>query len=212
MSSPVLTVREFMQPEPVTVDPDCPLDVVLGLMNLHRIGALLVVSAEAQLLGIFTDRDLLRRVGVAASEWQALPVSTWMTREPFTIPPEAGWDEAVGLMERHRIRHLPVVENGKVIGLVSSRMLMSRRTDYLNRVVGSATARTPDGVRRTSIRAIRNCGTTSAPPADCRIACCCRGNRPPGPNSVGPSTMPRSTTSAATITTSPKSIPNTSAS
>jgi sigma-B regulation protein RsbU (phosphoserine phosphatase) len=135
MSPPVLIVREFMQPEPVTVDPDCPLDVALGLMNLHRIGALLVVNSERGLLGIFTDRDLLRRVGVAAAEWQALPVSAWMTRDPFAIAPEAGWDEAVGLLERHRIRHLPVVENGKVIGLVSSRMLMSRRTEYLNGTV-----------------------------------------------------------------------------
>lgn len=139
MSQSVLTVREFMQPEPVTIDPDCSLDVALGLMNLHRIGALIVVRADRSLLGIFTDRDLLRRVGVATENWQALPVSAWMTRDPFTTTPDAGWDEAVGLMAKHRVRHLPVIEGGVVTGLVSSRMLMDRRTEYLNRRVEART-------------------------------------------------------------------------
>jgi serine phosphatase RsbU (regulator of sigma subunit)/CBS domain-containing protein len=134
-----LTIRELMQPDPVTVDPDCPLDVALGLMNLHRIGALIVVNPERGLLGIFTDRDLLRRVGVAAPGWQTLPVSAWMTRDPFTASPDSGWDEAVGLMAKHRVRHLPVMEKGRVIGLISSRVLMDRRSEYLNRRVDERT-------------------------------------------------------------------------
>jgi len=124
-----------MQSEPVTVDPDCPLDVVLGLMNLHRIGAVLVVRPDRTLLGIFTDRDLLRRVGVAAGGWQSLPVSAWMTPDPYTIAADAGWDDAVGMMGRLSVRHLPVTDAGTVIGLVSSRMLMGRRTEYLNRSI-----------------------------------------------------------------------------
>lgn len=139
MPPPDLTVRELMQPEPVTVDPDCSLDVALGLMNLHRIGALIVVRPDRTLLGIFTDRDLLRRVGVATDDWHGLPVSAWMTRDPFTISPDAGWDEAVGLLAQRRIRHLPVIEQGRVVGLISSRMLMDRRTEYLNRRVEART-------------------------------------------------------------------------
>jgi serine phosphatase RsbU (regulator of sigma subunit) len=134
-----LTIRELMQPEPVTVDPDCPLDVALGLMNLHRIGALIVVHADRTLMGIFTDRDLLRRVGVAAAGWQMLPVSAWMTREPFTISPDAGWDDAVGMMANRRVRHLPVIENGVVVGLISSRVLMDRRSEHLNQRVSART-------------------------------------------------------------------------
>ena len=128
-----------MQPEPVTVDADCSLDVALGLMNLHRIGALIIVSPERGLLGIFTDRDLLRRVGVATGGWQKLPVSSWMTRDPYTVSPDAGWDDAVGLMAKHRVRHLPVMEHGKVVGLISSRVLMDRRSEYLNRRVDERT-------------------------------------------------------------------------
>lgn len=139
MPSAALTIRDLMQSEPVTVDPDCSLDVALGLMNLHRIGALIVVSPERGLLGIFTDRDLLRRVGVATAGWQTIPVSAWMTRDPFTISPDAGWDEAVGLMAKHRVRHLPVMEAGRVVGLISSRVLMDRRSEYLNRRVDERT-------------------------------------------------------------------------
>lgn len=132
MTPPVLTVREVMQPEPVAVDPDCPLDVALGLMNLHRIGAILVVDPRRGLVGIFTDRDLLRRVGVAAPGWQSRPISEWMTRDPFTIAASAGWDDAAGLLERCRVRHLPVVDGSAVVGLISARMLMGHRTEYLN--------------------------------------------------------------------------------
>jgi len=135
MAAPVLTVREVMQPDPVTVDPDCPLDVALGLMNLQRIGAIIVVHPDRGLLGIFTDRDLLRRVGVAAPGWQALPISEWMTREPYSIAPSVGWNDAAEMLERFRVRHLPVVENGAVVGLISARMLMGRRTEYLNLAV-----------------------------------------------------------------------------
>jgi phosphoserine phosphatase RsbU/P len=139
MPTPTLTVRELMQPDPVTVDPGCPLDVALGLMNLHRIGAVLIVDSQRALHGIFTDRDLLRRVGTAPAGWQSQPVAEWMTREPYTLSPDAGWDDAVGLMSKHRVRHLPVIENGTVVGLVSSRMLMSRRAEYLNRAVEGRT-------------------------------------------------------------------------
>ena len=135
MPRPVLTVRQVMQAEPVTVDEACPLDVVVGLMNLHRIGAVVVVRPDRILAGIFTERDLLRRVGVAAQGWQSLPVRDWMTADPHFIGPDADWDDAVGKMDRCRVRHLPVVESGTVIGIVSTRMLMARRAEYLNRTV-----------------------------------------------------------------------------
>ncbi|MBX9622938.1 MAG: SpoIIE family protein phosphatase [Gemmataceae bacterium] len=128
-----------MQPEPVTVDPACPLDVVLGLMNLHRIGAVVVVGPARELVGIFTERDLLRRVGTAEPGWQALPVADWMTARPHSIGPEVLWEDAVGMMDRQRVRHLPVVEANRVIGIVSTRLLMGWRAEHLNRVIADRT-------------------------------------------------------------------------
>jgi serine phosphatase RsbU (regulator of sigma subunit)/CBS domain-containing protein len=139
MTRPPLTVRQVMTAEVVTVAPDTPLDVVIGLMNLYRIGALVVIHPDRSPAGVFTDRDLLRRVAVAPAGWQSFPVSEWMTAAPHTIGPEVGWEEALATLERLRVRHLPVVENGKVIGLISPRVLVSRREEYLNRVVEERT-------------------------------------------------------------------------
>jgi sigma-B regulation protein RsbU (phosphoserine phosphatase) len=139
MTQRTLTVREVMQTEPVLVRPACPLRDVMEQMNRLRIGAVIVVNGGAALEGIFTERDLLRRVVDADPGWRDRPVGEWMTSSPHTIAPDVGWEEAVALMGQHRVRHLPVVESGRVIGIVSTRMLMSRRADELNRLVEART-------------------------------------------------------------------------
>lgn len=144
MASPELTVRRVMDTTPVAVAPDCPVSEVLRLMNHRRIGSVLVVRDEDQLVGIFTERDLLRRVTVAIPGWREYPVSDWMTPNPHVIGPDVGWDEAVGTMDKHRVRHLPVIEDGRLIGIVSTRLLLARRTEYLNREVADRTAELRD--------------------------------------------------------------------
>jgi serine phosphatase RsbU (regulator of sigma subunit) len=134
-----LTVRQVMQPEPVVVQPTCPLRDAIERMNRLRIGAVIVVDRSHGLRGIFTERDLLRRVAGADGDWRDRPVSEWMTPNPHTTGPDVDWDEAVGLMDRLRVRHLPVVEGGRVIGIISTRMLLGRRAEYLNRLVEERT-------------------------------------------------------------------------
>jgi phosphoserine phosphatase RsbU/P len=138
-SVPDLTVRQVMEPHPAVVVPDCPVQDALSLMAARRIGSVLVIVDGDRLAGIFTERDLLRRVTTAVPPWRDTPVADWMTSDPYTIGPDIGWDEAVGLMARLRIRHLPVIENGHVVGIVSSRMLMARRTEYLDAVIAERT-------------------------------------------------------------------------
>lgn len=134
-----LTVRQVMQPEPVFVPPDCPIKEAMRVMNRNRIGAVLVVRNEGKLIGIFTERDLLKRVLTAIPGWRDYPVSDWMTADPYTVGPQVGWDEAVGMMTKLRVRHLPVIENGQLVGLISSRALMNRRTEFLDRRVEERT-------------------------------------------------------------------------
>src|SRR5262249_17331315 len=75
----------------------------------------------------------------AEATWRDYLVSRWMTRDPHTVGPDLGWEEVTALMERLRVRHLPVVEDGRVIGIVSGRMLLARRTQHLNRQVAQRT-------------------------------------------------------------------------
>lgn len=120
MPDPFLRVRHFMHPDPVMVEPGRPIREVLGVMNDRRIGAVVVVDTDRSLLGIFTERDLLKRVTAADPGWRDYPVSMWMSPRPHQIGPEAGWEDVTATMERHSVRHLPVVEGGRVIGIVSA--------------------------------------------------------------------------------------------
>ncbi len=133
-----ITVRHIMTAEPVTVPSTTPIQEVLRLMNRQRIGAVLI-GENGQLEGIFTERDFLRHTAEATPGWRNNPVSAWMTRQPHTIAPDCGWEEAVAYMEQHRVRHLPVIENGRVIGIVSARQLMARRSEYLHQVITERT-------------------------------------------------------------------------
>jgi serine phosphatase RsbU (regulator of sigma subunit) len=139
MSPPELTVRQVMHPDPVSVTPDRPVGELLLLMNRLRIGSVLVCDPAGELVGIFTERDLLRRVADAVPGWRDYPVADWMTRDPHTIGPDRGWEQALQTMARLQVRHLPVVEGGRVVGLLSTRMLIARRAEHLNRRVEERT-------------------------------------------------------------------------
>jgi sigma-B regulation protein RsbU (phosphoserine phosphatase) len=139
MPEPSLRVRQFMQPEPIMVEPSLTIREVLSVMNGQRIGAVIVANPDRSIEGIFTERDLLKRVTGAEIGWRDYPVSEWMTRNAHTIGPDLGWEDVTTLMDRLRVRHLPVIESGRVIGIVTARTLMSRRADYLNREIEKRT-------------------------------------------------------------------------
>src|SRR5580704_8346843 len=133
-----ITVRHVMTADPVVAPPDFPVQEALALMNRQRIGAVLV-GIEGRIQGIFTERDFLRQATEAPPGWRQRPVADWMTRDPHTISPDAGWEHAVAMMEDERVRHLPVVEDGRIIGIVSARQLIGRRNEHLNRLVDERT-------------------------------------------------------------------------
>ena len=136
---PDLTVRRLMTTDPARVTPDQSVRAALDLMNARRVGAVLVADSNDKLVGIFTERDFLRQVCNGTGDWRTAPVRDWMSPYPYTIHPDAGWEEAVASLERLRVRHLPVVENGKVVGIVTTRGLMAQRATHLNQIVGERT-------------------------------------------------------------------------
>jgi len=83
----------------------------------HNVGSLLVTDA-GEVVGIVTERDYLRRVTLQGRTEEA-PVSEIMSSPLVVATPETGIDECMALMTDRRIRHVPVVEEGKVVGLVS---------------------------------------------------------------------------------------------
>jgi CBS domain-containing protein len=88
------------------------------LMQRNRTGAIMVVEGE-RLIGIFTERDALFRV-LAENRDQSTPVRDVMTRNPLSISPDKPFAEALQIMHEGRFRHVPVVENGRAVGMVSA--------------------------------------------------------------------------------------------
>jgi len=99
--------------------PETTIAEAASLMAQRRIGSTLVVAGE-KLLGIFTERDILRAVSHDASA-MGDSLEHWMTRRPRTVTPESDLDEALRIMVEGGFRHLPVMEEGRLIGMLSMR-------------------------------------------------------------------------------------------
>jgi CBS domain-containing protein len=90
------------------------------LMQSKRYGAVLVTEGD-DLLGIFTERDAVFRVIAAGLDPERTPLAEVMTKEPQTITPDKTFGHAMLLMHEGGFRHVPVVDEGKLVGMVSSR-------------------------------------------------------------------------------------------
>jgi CBS domain-containing protein len=115
------TVADIMTPSVLSVGPDATLVETAAQMSARQVGAVLVLE-DGTPTGILTERDVLRAVGEGGVE--RAKVSEWMTRDPETIEPSESTDMAATLMIHGGFRHLPVVEQGRVVGIVSIRDLM----------------------------------------------------------------------------------------
>lgn len=121
MSRPL---KSLLRRAPRTAPPDASLRSVLQLMKDERIGSVIVTAATGEPLGIFTERDVLDRVALAERSLDT-PVSAVMTPDPFRLPSHADALEAAQAMARHRFRHVLVMEEGRLAGVVSERDLFS---------------------------------------------------------------------------------------
>ena len=114
------TVADAMRQEFITVAPEDTLGEVAERMVEEKKGGAVVVMDYGRMIGILTERDLLRAIAYRVHTSEAR-VREWMTEDPITVPPETTLDEASQLMLDKNFRHLPVVEGGRVVGVVSLR-------------------------------------------------------------------------------------------
>lgn len=115
------TARDEMSRDLLTVESTLPLSEVAERMVEREVGAVLVLDGE-RLAGILTERDVLR--AVARGIRDDAVVGDWMTSDPETIEPDETAEHAATLMVHGGFRHLPVVEGGAVVGILSIRDLM----------------------------------------------------------------------------------------
>lgn len=103
----------------ITIEPDRPIEEALRILVEHDIGALLVF--DGKLRGIITERDVLRAAAADVRRLETARVSDLMTRDVITVGPDADILHIMDVMTERRIRHLPVVAEGAVIGIISIR-------------------------------------------------------------------------------------------
>jgi len=116
------TVADVMTRDVLTVEPSDTIGEAAEKMNAANVGALVVVEHMVRIIGIVTERDLLRAVAARARAAEAR-VRQWMTPDPVTIEPETTIEDAANIMFENNFRHLPVVKDGRPLGIVSLRVL-----------------------------------------------------------------------------------------
>ncbi|AMC35687.1 MULTISPECIES: CBS domain-containing protein [Betaproteobacteria] len=102
----------------LSVTPQASVYQALQVLAEKNIGALLVME-ENHLVGIFSERDYARKVILMGKTSAGTPVSEIMTRKLLCVPPSATIDECMAIMSEKRIRHLPVLDGDKVLGVLS---------------------------------------------------------------------------------------------
>ncbi len=114
-----IRVIDAMTRSPITINPEASVIECARIMKKNKIGSLLVVDNEQNLVGIVTKSDLIKRV-IANNLDYSIKVKEVMTKRIFTISPEKDLYEAIKKMKELDIRHLPVIdEKGKLIGLIT---------------------------------------------------------------------------------------------
>jgi CBS domain-containing protein len=115
------SLREMMVRNALlTAPPDAPISRVASSMAERNAGAVVVVDGE-RTVGIFTERDAVFRVLAKGLRPEDTRLDAVMTRDPHTLGPDASYGHALALMQEHGFRHVPVIEKGKIVGIVTAR-------------------------------------------------------------------------------------------
>jgi CBS domain-containing protein len=120
---PVMELLKKRNTDVFQVSPQVSVFDGLKLLASYGVGAILVME-QGKLIGIFSERDYTRKVALEGKNSREITIAEIMTRNVISVPPTAGTRVCMTLMSTNKIRHLPVIEDGKVLGLISIRDLM----------------------------------------------------------------------------------------
>lgn len=136
----MITVRHLMKSkgddEIVSVPSNATVQEALIVMAEANTGAVIVTEA-GQMVGIFTERDYARKVVLQEKHFTATKILDIMTTSMITIHPEQSLEDCMELMTNNRIRHLPVMENGRLVGMVSMGDVVKMILEYKDSTIRS---------------------------------------------------------------------------
>lgn len=103
----------------VTTSPETTIDNVARILRDMRIGAVIVIGVAGRIAGIISERDIARAVAIHGATLPAMRVADLMTSSVVTCSPENSINEIMTTMTAHRFRHMPVVKDGALVGVIS---------------------------------------------------------------------------------------------
>ena len=130
------SVRDAMTDNPRSISQSAPVVEAARLMREEHIGSLPITDDE-QLVGMITDRDITTRVVAEAADPKTTSVGAVYSRDVVSVEPDNDLDEALQLMARHQVRRLPVVENGRLVGIVAQADVALRENEKTAQLLGA---------------------------------------------------------------------------
>jgi CBS domain-containing protein len=131
-----MTVRAILDlkgRDVTTIAPDKSLGDAASLLSQHKIGALVVTGADRRVTGILSERDIVKAVSADGAVALEEKISARMTREVVTCAPHDTMAELMGRMTAGRFRHLPVIDNGRLVGIISIGDVVKHRLAEMER-------------------------------------------------------------------------------
>jgi CBS domain-containing protein len=140
------SVRETMTENPRSIGASASVVEAARLMREEHIGAL-PITDEEQLVGMITDRDIATKVVAEAADPKTTSVGDVSSRDLISVEPDKDLEEALQLMARHQVRRLPVVEDGRLVGIVAQADIALKENEKTGALV-EAISEPSEGERR----------------------------------------------------------------
>ena len=111
-------IAKLIERSCVTTYADCPLDYLIAILAERRIGTVVVVNSDHQVIGIVSERDIIRHLSTGGKTANSVTKNI-MTSKVITVENNVTSAQLMQLMTEHRIRHVPITRDGKLVGIVS---------------------------------------------------------------------------------------------
>ncbi len=129
-----MLVRDAMNKNVKVAEPDIKVTDAVELMSKHHIGSLVIINKKNEVKGILTERDILSDVVAKGKNLKRILAKDIMTKDVLTIEPDKTIEEAADIMVHHEIKKLPVIENGKIIGIITASDITRVQPTLMRRV------------------------------------------------------------------------------
>jgi CBS domain-containing protein len=117
----------------ITATPSTTLEQLSNILAEHRIGAIVILESDKTVCGIASERDVVRQIAKQGSSALNAPISVCMTKKVISCTPDSTINDVMGIMSTNKFRHLPVITNGKLEGIISIGDVVKKKIEQSER-------------------------------------------------------------------------------